>query len=608
MNKNWNSIVGNKIWLIPWSVRPLFLFIFCYPSMIFSEADTAIQKSTEKKIILPIDKIVSFQHRRHEQSINIYSEKNQGIVRLTNLNQGINRWFILTIMWPNTKEITSYHIENSQNKAQNLFLIQDKGLVIRSKESEFICQLWDKKSGYPIKVAKVRSKPFAPLCDNRIYLRNKISGYRTTKEWVVDFLRTNVWGGESITTFVKENIYQDRFFVDPHLTESTINNSEGEKETFQLDETPMEALIGHQYKSNLIDMTELGIMLANRSIKQLTPGQWYQSRGQSGVFISAITPKLIHPSILDSHTKTVKPLDEVEKTALTFLVAFDIDQFEVGYALGTDHPKVHWSDRVLEQYRRADWGGPDGFDTIDPIVSTGLINPDQALRIVATFTGGFKRSHGGFRWGKLATVNFGSHYGFIENGLIFSQPILDLATFGIQNNGDVIFKTWETSDIELLPSIVFLRQNGVPIVDFDAKLGKSHPGKLVGNWSAGNWSGSQDRKFRTLRAGICLQESGSKKYLIYAYFSSATPSAMARIFQSYQCLYAMHLDMNALEHTYLALYVPNSSDQNLVPQQLVKGMKVLDTRFKGNVPRFIGYPDNRDFFYLLRKKNKEIAR
>ena len=75
---------------------------------------------------------------------------------------------------------------------------------------------------------------------------------------------------------------------------------------------------------------------------------------------------------------------------------------------------------------------------------------------------------------------------------------------------------------------------------------------------------------------------------------------MARVFQAYNCRYAVHLDMNALEHTYLALY-PDIKTPDTVPQHLVKGMRVLDKRFKGNVPRYIGYPDNRDYFYLLKK-------
>ena len=119
----------------------------------------------------------------------------------------------------------------------------------------------------------------------------------------------------------------------------------------------------------------------------------------------------------------------------------------------------------------------------------------------------------------------------------------------------------------------------------------------------GNWSGSQDREFRTLRAGMCLSQQGRKKFLIYGYFSSVTPTAMARVFQAYGCDYALHLDMNALEHTYMALY-PESRKDN-VPQQLINGMKVLDERFKGNVPRFIGYPDNRDYFYLVPKGRVE---
>ena len=116
----------------------------------------------------------------------------------------------------------------------------------------------------------------------------------------------------------------------------------------------------------------------------------------------------------------------------------------------------------------------------------------------------------------------------------------------------------------------------------------------------GNWSGSSDRAFRTLRAGFCLAQNQDRRFLIYGYFSSVTPTAMARVFQAYGCRYAMHLDMNALEHTYLSIYSTDKKGDP-TPEQLIEGMKVLDERFKGNVPRFIGYPDNRDFFYLTRE-------
>ena len=89
----------------------------------------------------------------------------------------------------------------------------------------------------------------------------------------------------------------------------------------------------------------------------------------------------------------------------------------------------------------------------------------------------------------------------------------------------------------------------------------------------------------------------------YAYFSSATPVAMAKVFGAYGCEYAMHLDMNALEHTYLAIYLPDSNGEQF-PHHLITGMAVLDQRLKGNIPRFVGYPDNRDFFYLTTKDGR----
>jgi hypothetical protein len=76
---------------------------------------------------------------------------------------------------------------------------------------------------------------------------------------------------------------------------------------------------------------------------------------------------------------------------------------------------------------------------------------------------------------------------------------------------------------------------------------------------------------------------------------------MARSFLALGCRDAMHLDMNALEHTYLALYVREGA--RLGVQHLVDGMSVLD-QVTGDVlePRFLGFPDDRDFFYVLDKE------
>jgi hypothetical protein len=125
---------------------------------------------------------------------------------------------------------------------------------------------------------------------------------------------------------------------------------------------------------------------------------------------------------------------------------------------------------------------------------------------------------------------------------------------------------------------------------------------LVTQWGAGNWSGSEEMKLRTLRAGAALQWNAKKRFLIYAVFSDATPSAMARVFQAYRCRYGMHLDMNALEHSYFALYRQRGSQ--LFVDYLISGMSEVDKIDSGEtVPRFLGYPDNRDFFFVTRRSH-----
>jgi len=173
-------------------------------------------------------------------------------------------------------------------------------------------------------------------------------------------------------------------------------------------------------------------------------------------------------------------------------------------------------------------------------------------------------------------------------------------------------KTWTEADDKRLTQIRYARQNGVPLAEFDAASQTTLPGRLVRQWGPGNWSGSEDDRLRTIRGGVALQggafkESRGKRFLIYAVFSDATPSAMARVFQAYRCSYAMLLDMNALEHTYLAYY--RGSGAAMAVDHLIKGMSQLDQSASGQViPRFLGYPDNRDFFYVMQRDSKEAKR
>jgi hypothetical protein len=365
-------------------------------------------------------------------------------------------------------------------------------------------------------------------------------------------------------------------------------------------------LIDSKYADHVLTSANLGIDLEGRETTGMTPGAWYAARGSQGVYVSILQPNLVDATILQSYRKLVNNLDGVETSSLCYLVAFDLDQFELGYALGTEHPKVGWSDHMPQQMRNPALPGPDGIGTISPLIATGLVGPEEARNTIATFTGGFKRTHGAFKYGDLALRNHGSHYGFIENGVVFSKLEPGLATAFVLDDGSFEMKTWAEADNKLLARIRHARQNGVPLIEFDFGSQSPVPGALVRLWGPGNWSGSEDMKLRTMRAGAALQRNHGKRFLIYAVFSDATPSAMARIFQAYRCDYGMLLDMNALEHTYLALY--RRSGSQIFVDHLVKGMGELEKSASGElIPRFLGYADNRDFFYVMRRNGKEVG-
>ncbi|WP_234996082.1 hypothetical protein [Pseudobacteriovorax antillogorgiicola] len=540
--------------------------------------------------------IIDIQPYQESEKITIMGKGNaRGEVQLINLNPKVNLWYLVRIFWPHQKDHEWYHLQTISPEIQKLSLDSSfpNGIVITEGQETHSCELWA-SNGAEIKLASFKKKPYTLLCDEKIYLRQKIEGYRTTKEWVVEFLRDRVWGGEAITELVKNTLYKDRYLIDAKVSD-TAEAATSAKRGYGI---PQAAVLAPEYQSKLVQAEELGIAIKNVKPEEAVQlGEWYPAKNHSGVFISVLEAEAISEEILKSHGHYVKGLGPVEKSAVNYLIAFDMTRFDLNFAVGTEHPRVGWSGRVRKADRDLSIPGPDGFDTIEPIAPTGLIPPEIGKLVAATFTGGFKRSHGAFKWGKLSKENFGTHYGFIQNGVIFSKMQEQLATMIIYQDGRIDMKTWESSDNLNLGSIKHARQNGVPVIKFDEEALKGVPGDYVSNWTLGNWSGSQDREFRTLRAGMCLTRQGDKQFLIYGYFSSVTPTAMARIFQAYSCDYGMHLDMNALEHTYLALYPQNKSKGN-VPEQLVKGMKVLDQRFKGNVPRFIGYPDNRDYFYL----------
>ncbi len=521
----------------------------------------------------------------------------RGKATLINLNPRINTWFLLTLDWGTPDGRVSYHLENPQPREQTLHLSTSDphGIQISSGDRTTTCDLWSGAATGALEEARRSSLPYAPLCGGHLYLRNRASGRYTALEWTSEFLRNHVWGGEEIVGLVRKEFFSDRFAEKGTAAAPSASSSASVTEP----DWPRSALLDTGKSYRRVAPQNLGIDVG-QPIDTLTPGRWYQARGLSGVYFSFIQPQMISAEILGSYPGVVNRLDSVEASALDYMVAFDLADFDLGFALGTDHPRVGWSPRPPREVRD-DLPGPDGISTAAPLVSNGMISPALTDRTIATFAGGFKREHGAFRYGTFSKLNHGTHYGFIEQGVVFSKLQPGLATLYVLDDGTVEMKTWTDADNALLPRIKFARQNGVPLIEYDSATNSSVPGSLVARWGPGNWSGSAEEDLRSLRAGACLQETPTRRFLIYGYFSTATPSAMARVFQAYGCRYAMHLDMNALELTYLAIYLHQGSQFRV--EYLVRGMSQSEKQTdSGPRLRFLLYPDNRDFFYLVRRE------
>ncbi len=512
-------------------------------------------------------------------------------VTLTSMNPNINSWFVLRVQ-PEEGRAAFYHLESTDPDRWQLSVELRRGaptLVIESEDDRVRCAPWEGRNS-ELDEARAEPLPFAPICDDTLYLRNRVSGSYTTREAIAEFLRENVIFGDSIVNLIKGTFYQDAF----------LETSE-EVETEDVGAV-VEAL-------GRADLDRFPVMRASPGFDLIgaeggmEAGAWYAVQDAPGIYSSVMQPGMISEDILSRSGET-NWLDGVESRADVYLVAFDMSHFEIGYEVGTDHPSFEWSSRPHGAGRNWNIPGPDGFSRPDPLVMVGMLSPSLTDRVAATFTGGYKRDHGAFRYGDLATFNHGHHYGFMVNGTVLSRLWPGLSTIYVTEDGTFGMTTWtqELND-ELLPHLRFARQNGVALINPDPETGEGVPGDRVTQWGAGNWSGSADAQLRTLRAGSCLREVNGRQFLLYAYFSTATPSAMARTFQAYQCDYAMLMDMNSQEHTYMALYPENEDSDWIEAEHLVRGMAAVDQDTRnGTIPRFVGFADNRDFFYLLRRE------
>ena len=539
--------------------------------------------------------VVELQGERSTAQATIRHARGFDRLELVNLNPAVGAWYVLTLSGGG-RATESWHLSLEEPADVVLRPAEDgaDGLLLERVDGrQTHCSLFSAgEDGLaPLDRVTEGPSPYRRLCDGAIVLRRAALGRRTSKEWATDFLRDKVKGGEKITVLVRSTLYADAWRVDA-------KEARGAHPPVSDPEGPPPVPMDPARSVSPIVPQDLGLRLDG--VKgAVWPGQWRAVEGSPGVWASALTPAQVDPAPAAPWKARLGSLEPEESSSLVYLAAFDLSLFELGFALGTDHPRVGWSDRALPSARGAGLAGPDGFADLAPLQRTGVLPAADAERVAATFTAGFKRSHGAFKHGDLAARNSGSHYGFVEQGVVSSALQPGLSTLFTTRDGGVHMRSWREEDASLVPELVSARQNGVPLVQTPPG-GQPEPGELVSRWGAGNWGGSQDEKLRTVRAGACMLEAEGRRWLVYGWFSSATPGAMARVFLAQGCTHAMLLDMNALEHTYLALY--DASGGQFRTRHLVDGMKVLDREVDGQVlPRFLAFSDNRDFFYLLRR-------
>lgn len=504
----------------------------------------------------------AFKHEQHQS----YPNSQVSQATLINLNTNINHWYLLRLA--DTKNKDSFFNLLPMREGLELRLDETNPKLIINQDGQTI-HTCDLQQDVVLGFAQ-RKEPrlaYVPICHDLLYITVKQNGDAAKVTREAEMLRR--FDGPSQPKDLK---------VTGHISETT----------------PPAARIADQHHNSTMVSKKLGLKLQEPG-QRLLAGQWYPLAAGPGLYTSLINPGMVAPDILSSWRDRANGLDGEENHSPAFLLAIDLDRYGLGWGHGTSYPELGWSERAT-LIKKDNPYGPDGFNSLIPMVPLGHVPPALWHRVMGSFSGGFQRRHSAFKSGELGKTHKGHHYGFMENGLLMLSPSPELITMIAYKDGRVDLKVWSEADNARLGQIMHLRQNGVPLIEPDAK-GQGIPGKLVKFWTPGNWSGSADIKLRTPRGAACLIETEKKRFWVYAYFSSATPSGMARVFQAYGCKSAIQLDMNSPGQAYASLSRPRANGSFEI-EHLMTDMFTGDTQ---GTPRYIIKPDYKDFFYILKR-------
>jgi hypothetical protein len=198
---------------------------------------------------------------------------------------------------------------------------------------------------------------------------------------------------------------------------------------------------------------------------------------------------------------------------------------------------------------------------------SGAIPPADLVagRLLATFNGGFKATHG--------------HFGAMADGITALPPRDGLGTLAIYKDGTVRMGEWGT---EIPPSadITAWRQNG-PLVIHNGQINPR-----IYNDSPKDWGYTVTDVSPTLRSGIALSADG--KTLYYLVGPRLTMEALAKSMLAAGAANGMQLDINNFWILFVSIHAENGK---LVPDPL------LPDQMKEFLDRYL-HPYTRDYFYV----------
>ncbi len=238
--------------------------------------------------------------------------------------------------------------------------------------------------------------------------------------------------------------------------------------------------------------------------------------------------------------------------AAVAVVAFDLRRGGVHLVAGMQEPA---NDKIPSDHR------------------PGLIPKDAQDDLMAAFNGGFKALHG--------------HWGMMLDGDTFVPPRDIACTVGLYKDGSVKIGTWKELKDEQ-PNMFGYRQTPPCLVE-DGKTNTALDVEYNKNWGA---TVSGETVIR--RSAIGLDKSGHT--LFYGLGEAVTAQALSRAMKAIGADAAAQLDVNYSYPRFL-LYQREKGGTPRVASSLIP--KIDYTK-----DEYVGRPELRDFFYLVRKRDR----